>query len=103
MIIRIFIYESLNLSFQESILAKYIVKENKIITEFLGGLFKAIAKRKSSKVMKALSRDPVMKRHIAAADKIGRNIIQHIEKEKKDDPEFAQNYDAIHKIITKGL
>lgn len=90
MIIRIFIYESLNLSFQESILAKYIVKENKIITEFLGGLFKAIAKRKSSKVMKALSRDPVMKRHIAAADKIGKDIQQHIEKRKKEEPELAK-------------
>ena len=33
-------------------MAKYIVKENKIITEFLGSLFKAVAKRKSSKVLK---------------------------------------------------
>ena len=90
MIIRIFIYESLNLSFQESILAKYIVKENKIITEFLGSLFKAVAKRKSSKVLKALSRDPVMKRHIAAADKIGKDIQQHIEKRKKEEPELAK-------------
>jgi len=71
-------------------LAKYIVKENKIITEFLGSLFKAVAKRKSSKVLKALSRDPVMKRHIAAADKIGKDIQQHIEKRKKEEPELAK-------------
>ena len=90
MIICIFIYESLNLSFQESILARYIVKENKILTEFLGGLFKAIAKRKSSKVLKALSRDPVMNRHLKAADKIGKDIQQHIEKRKKEEPELAK-------------
>jgi TusA-related sulfurtransferase len=80
-------------------LAKYIIKENKIITEFLGGLFKAIAKRKSSKLLKVLSRDPVMKRHIAAADKLGREIIQHIEKEKKDDPEYAATIAAINKLV----
>ena len=71
-------------------MAKYVVKENKIITEFLGSLFKAVAKRKSSKVLKALSRDPVMKRHIAAADKIGKDIQQHIEKRKKEEPELAK-------------
>jgi hypothetical protein len=79
-------------------LAKYIVKENKIITEFLGGLFKAIAKRKSSKLLKVLSRDPILRRHIAAADKIGREIIKHIEKEKKDDPELAAKIAAIDQL-----
>lgn len=99
MIICIFIYESLNLSFQESILAKYIVKENKIITEFLGSLFKAVAKRKSSKVVKALSRDPVMKKHLKAADDIGKRIVTHIEKMRKDDPELANKMDALDKIV----
>ena len=80
-------------------MAKYIIKENKIITEFLGGLFKAIAKRKSSKLLKVLARDPVMKRHIAAADKLGREIIQHIEKEKKDDPEYAATIAAINQLV----
>ena len=65
-------------------MARYIVKENKILTEFLGSLFKAIAKKKSSKVLKALSKDPVMNRHLKAADKLGKEIIQHIEKMKKD-------------------
>tara|TARA_B100001013_G_C24268739_1_gene307974 strand:+ start:131 stop:379 length:249 start_codon:yes stop_codon:yes gene_type:complete len=80
-------------------LARYIVKENKILTEFLGSLFKAIAKKKSSKVLKALSKDPVMNRHLKAADKLGKEIIQHIEKMKKDDPEFAATSDAIDKLV----
>ena len=80
-------------------MAKYIVKENKIITEFLGGLFKAIAKRKSSKVMKALSRDPVMKKHLKAADEIGKRIVTHIKKMRKDDPELANKMDALDKIV----
>ena len=79
-------------------MARYIVKENKILTEFLGSLFKAVAKRKSSKALKALSRDPVMKKHLKAADKLGREIIKHIEKEKKDDPDFAATSAAIDKI-----
>jgi hypothetical protein len=40
-----------------------------------------------------------MKRHIAAADKLGREIIQHIEKEKKDDPEYAATIAAINKLV----
>lgn len=80
-------------------MAKYIVKENKIITEFLGSLFKAVAKRKSSKLLKVLSRDPVMKKHIAAADDIGKRIVQHIEKMRKDDPELANKMDALDKIV----
>ena len=80
-------------------MAKYIVKENKIITEFLGGLFKAIAKRKSSKLLKVLSRDPILRRHIAAADKIGKDIIKHIEKEKKEDPEYAADIAAIDQLV----
>ena len=71
-------------------MAKYIVKENKIITEFLGSLFKAIVKRKSSKLIKVLQKDPVLKKHIKAADKIGKDIQQHIEKRKKEEPELAK-------------
>ncbi len=54
-------------------------------------------------VRKRWENDPITRLHIREANKLGKEIIQHIEKEKKDDPEFAQNYDAIHKIITKGL
>jgi len=71
-------------------LAKYIVKENKIITEFLGSLFKAIVKKKSSNLIKVLQKDPVLKKHIKAADKIGKDIQQHIEKRKKEEPELAK-------------
>ena len=90
MIICIFIYESTYLSFQELILAKYIIKENKLITEFIGSLFKAIVKRKSSNLIKVLQKDPVLKKHIKAADKIGKDIQQHIEKRKKEEPELAK-------------
>ena len=69
-------------------MAKYIVKENKIITEFLGSLFKAIVKKKSSNLIKVLQKDPVLKKHIKAADKIGKDIQQHIEKRKKEEPEL---------------
>ena len=71
-------------------MAKYIIKENKLITEFIGSLFKAIVKRKSSKLIKTLAKDPVMKRHIKAANKIGKEIEQHIEKRRKDEPELDQ-------------
>ncbi len=71
-------------------MAKYIIKENKLITEFIGSLFKAIVKRKSSKLIKVLQKDPVLKKHIKAADKIGKDIQQHIEKRKKEEPELAK-------------
>ena len=71
-------------------MAKYIIKENKLITEFIGSLFKAIVKRKSSNLIKVLQKDPVLKKHIKAADKIGKDIQQHIEKRKKEEPELAK-------------
>jgi hypothetical protein len=71
-------------------LAKYIIKENKLITEFIGSLFKAIVKKKSSNLIKVLQKDPVLKKHIKAADKIGKDIQQHIEKRKKEEPELAK-------------
>ena len=49
--------------------------------------------------MKALSRDPVMKRHLKAADEIGKRIVRHIEKMRKDDPELANKMDALDKIV----
>lgn len=80
-------------------MAKYIVKENKIITEFLGSLFNAIVKKKSSSILKSLSKDPVMNRHIKAANKLGKEIEAHIEKRKKDDPEFAAKSAALDKLV----
>ncbi len=71
-------------------MAKYIIKENKLITEFIGSLFKAIVKKKSSNLIKVLQKDPVLKKHIKAADKIGKDIQQHIEKRKKEEPELAK-------------
>ena len=99
MIICIFIYESLNLSFQELILAKYIVKEDKLITEFIGSLLKAIVKKKSTKLVKVLAKDPVLRKHIKAADDIGKKIQAHIDQRKKDDPELAATLDYMDKIV----
>ena len=70
-------------------MAKYIVKEDKLITEFIGSLLKAIVKKKSTKLVKVLAKDPVLRKHIKAADDIGKKIQAHIDQRKKDDPELA--------------
>ena len=99
MIICIFICESKYLSFQELILAKYIVKEDKLITEFIGSLLKAIVKKKSTILVKALSKDPILRKHMKDADDIGKKIVKHIEKRKKEDPEYAAKSDALDKLV----
>ena len=99
MIICIFICESKYLSFQELILAKYIVKEDKLITEFIGSLLKAIVKKKSTSLVKVLQKDPILRKHIKDADDLGKKILKHIEKRKKDDPEYAAKSDALDKLV----
>ena len=50
-------------------------------------------------VRKRIWNDPIMNKHLKAADKLGKEIIQHIEKRKKDDPEFAAKSDALDKLV----
>ena len=46
-------------------------------------------------VRKRIWNDPITRLHLREADKLGKEIIQHIEKKKKDDPEWADRYDAV--------
>ena len=50
-------------------------------------------------VRKRWENDPVMKKHIKAADDIGKKIQAHIDQRKKDDPELAATMDYMDKIV----
>ena len=78
---------------------KYIVKEDKLITEFIGSLLKAIVKKRSISLVKVLEKDPILRKHIKAANDIGKEIKKHIDQRKKDDPEFAAKSAAFDKIV----
>jgi|TARA_Y100000310_G_scaffold335650_1_gene418193 signal transduction protein with GAF and PtsI domain len=41
-------------------------------------------------VRKRIWNDPILRKHIKDADEIGKRIIKHIEKERKNDPELDQ-------------
>ena len=46
-------------------MSKIVIKEKKVIREFIGSLFKAIGQRKAKKdVIKKISKDPVIKKSL---------------------------------------
>ena len=50
-------------------------------------------------VRKRIWNDPILRKHIKDADDLGKKIVKHIEKRKKDDPEFAAKSDALDKLV----
>jgi hypothetical protein len=50
-------------------------------------------------VRKRWENDPITRLHLREANKLGKEIIQHIEKRKKEDPEFAAMSAELNKLV----
>jgi hypothetical protein len=72
---------------------KYIIRNESILQEFLDKFFQSIAKRKSKSFAKKLSNDPEMIQLRKRGDQLYNDLLTHINKKRKEDPE----YDAIYK------
>ena len=65
-------------------IGKYTYKNEEVLNEFLGKVIKALAKRKASKVVKQLKRDPNLKKKLDAAEK----SLRQLDVDRKKDPEM---------------
>jgi len=65
-------------------IGKYTYKNEAVLNEFLSKMVKALAKRKASKVLKQLKRDPDLKKKIDATEK----TLRQIDIDRKKDPEM---------------
>ena len=83
-------------------MSKFKAKDKSIIPEFVGSLMKAYARRGSSKTLKKLKKDPIIRQSLKSIEKLDREIQQNIEKKIKTDPEFAKDYKDVQ-ARTKDL
>ena len=65
-------------------IGKYTYKNEAVLNEFLGKVIKALAKRKASKVVKQLKRDPNLKKKLDAAER----SLRQLDVDRKKDPEM---------------
>ena len=65
-------------------IGKYTYKNEAVLNEFLCKVIKALAKRKASKVVKQLKRDPNLKKKLDAAEK----TLRQLDVDRKKDPEM---------------
>ena len=65
-------------------IGKYTYKNEAVLNEFLSKVIKALAKRKASKVVKQLKRDPNLKKKLDAAEK----SLRQLDVDRKKDPEM---------------
>ena len=76
-------------------MSKIVIKEKKVIREFIGSLFKAIGQRKAKKdVIKKISKDPVIKQSLIQINKIDQKLEKYLDKKMKD-PNFVQDMEDI--------
>jgi hypothetical protein len=78
---------------------KYIVREKRMLNEFVLNIFKAIARKKGKKLARKLRNDPEMVQILKRADNIADDIFTHIEKKRKEDPEYKKANDFFNTFL----
>ena len=77
-------------------IGKYTYKNESVLKEFIGSLFRALGGRKSKQITKKLSQDPEMKKLLTTLDAKRKAVDDKIAKKRKEDPEydkFMKQYD----------
>jgi len=69
-------------------IGRYTYKNESVLKEFLGSLFRALGSRKANQVTKKLSKDPEMKKLLKSLDDKRRAVDAKIAKRRKEDPEY---------------
>ena len=73
--------------------------KRQVVKEFLGGIVKAIGRKKGKNAAKAWLNSPTMKKLAKQSDDLAKAIEKDMEKEKKQDPEFADSYEEMLKFL----
>ena len=69
-------------------IGKYTYKNESVLKEFLGSLFRALGSRKANQVTKKLSKDPEMRKLLKDLDAERKKVDDKIAKKRKEDPEY---------------
>ena len=69
-------------------IGRYTYKNESVLKEFLGSLFRALGSRKANQVTKKLAKDPEMKKLIVSLDAKRKEVDAKIAKKRKEDPEY---------------
>ena len=80
---------------------KYIVREERILNEFVLKIFKTIARRKGKKLAQKFANDPQLVKILKQADEVADDIYSHIKKKRKVDPDYRDADDLFSAILSK--
>ena len=69
-------------------IGKYTYKNESVLKEFIGSLFRALGSRKSKQITKKLRQDPEMKKLMVSLDAKRKEVDAEIAKKRKEDPEY---------------
>jgi proteasome assembly chaperone (PAC2) family protein len=69
-------------------IGKYTYENKSVLKEFLGSIIKAIAMKRSSKVMDKLNKDPEMKILLKRMDDRAKEVDKRVAKNRKTNPEL---------------
>ena len=69
-------------------IGKYTYKNESVLKEFLGSLFRALGSRKANQVTKKLSKDPEMKQVMIRVKKQQDDWDKLLAKKRKEDPKY---------------
>ena len=76
---------------------KYIIKEG-ILDKFLSKIFSKVGEGKGVKAAKLLSKDPILKDLTQQAVENREKMKKHIEKRRKEDPDYDYFYSKFSKL-----
>ena len=69
-------------------IGKYTYKNESVLKEFIGSLFKALGSRKGKQIRKQLRKDPEMRKVMDRVDKANKDAEAEMTKKRKKDPEY---------------
>ena len=76
-------------------MAKYSYKNENVLNEFIGRILKALAGRSGKRAAALLKADPQMQKLIKKGDDLTDEMRKLIQKNKKNNPEYARQMAAI--------
>ena len=76
-------------------MAKYNYKNENVLNEFLGRILKSLASKSGKKAAALLKADPQMQKLIKKGDDLTDEMRKLIQKNKKNNPEYARQMAAI--------
>ena len=69
-------------------IGKYTYKNESVLKEFIGSLFRALGARKGKQIQKQLRKDPEMRKLLKDLDAERKKVDDKIAKKRKEDPEY---------------